>query len=71
MNALGPGYGDFFTANFCDGEVARAARAQCEASLGDVKRVRGGVEYAAKRLRIGICDGMDTFLWREIMCRET
>jgi hypothetical protein len=32
--------------------------------------MRGGVEYAAKRLRISICDGMDTFLWREIMCRE-
>src|SRR5258705_7051279 len=31
-----------------------------EASLGDVKEgMRGGVEYAAKRFGIGICDGMD------------
>jgi hypothetical protein len=31
--------------------------------------MRGSAEYVGKRLRTGICEGMDMFLWRGIMCR--
>jgi hypothetical protein len=60
--------GDIFADYFRDGKVARAAWPELRGRV-PCQRKRKGAEYAARLLPIGICAGMNMFLWRGIMCR--